>query len=390
MRKAKKLELIPPYLFAQIDKKKAELISKGVDIINFGIGDPDLPTPKHITESLHRAIDDPDSHGYPPYEGTKAFRRAVAAWYKKRFGIDLDPENEVISLIGSKEGIAHIFPAFVDPGDITLCPDPAYPVYKIGTLLANGKPFIFKLRPENNFLPDFSDIDPDTAQKAKILFINYPNNPTGASAPEKILKEAVEFCKEYDILLCSDLAYSEIAYDSYKPQSIFEIPGAKDIAIEFHSLSKTYNMTAHRIGMAVGNAEAICALSTVKTNIDSGVYKAIQTCAVTALTGPQECIGANNKIWQERRDILVNGLNNLGWEITPPQATFYVFAPVPKGFTSASFAEHLLAKCGILVVPGTGYGEQGEGFFRLAITINKDRIKEAIVRLKQAGISFSK
>ena len=381
MKTAKRIKNVPPYLFAQIDKKKAEMQKQGKDIIDFGIGDPDLPTPKHIVDEMKRALDDPKAQRYPPYEGTKDFRQAVADWYQERFGVTLDANNEVMALIGSKEGIAHMILGMIDPGDVALIPDPAYPVYKTMTILAGGKPVLMPLTAKNHFLPDLKKINAKTARKAKIMFVNYPNNPTGAVATLEFYQEAVAFCKKYDILLCSDLAYSEISYDGFNPPSVLQVPGAKDVAVEFHSLSKTYNMTGWRLGMAVGNADGIRALSIIKTNVDSGAYKAIQMAGIAALRGSQSAINESNAIMQERRDILVSGLNRLGFKVEKPKSTFYIWVAVPKGYTSASFAEKLLLQASVLVVPGSGYGKYGEGYVRLAITIPKERIEEALVRL---------
>jgi LL-diaminopimelate aminotransferase len=302
--------------------------------------------------------------------------------------VKLDPESEVLSLIGSKEGIAHIFPAFVDPGEYTLVPDPGYPVYRIGTLLAGGIPHPVPLLKKNAFIPDLSAIDKSIAKKAKLFFINYPNNPTGAIAGRSFLKEAVDFCRKNDILLCSDLAYSEVRFGNYKPMSILEIPGAKDVAVEFHSLSKTYNMTGWRIGMAVGSNKAISALSIIKTNIDSGVFKAIQEAAVEAFKGPQSELDKMNSVYEERMRAMIDGLNGLGWDLPYTKASFYVWAEVPERFTSAGFVSHLLEKTGVLVVPGSGYGKYGEGYFRISITIEKAKIKEACARMKKAGIRY--
>lgn len=388
MRKAKRITSVPPYLFARIDKKKEELRAKGVEIIDLGVGDPDMPTFPRIVEIMHKAIDDPKTHNYPPYEGTLDFRKAVSAWYKRRFNVDIDPLTEVISLIGSKEGIAHVFLAFIDPGDIALIPDPAYPVYKIGTIFAGGTPHIVPLVEKNGFLPDLDAIDKKIAKKAKLLFINYPNNPTSAVADRAFLEKAVAFAKKNDLLLCSDLAYSEVSYDGYRPMSILEIPGAKDRAIEFHSLSKTYNMTGWRIGMAVGSAEAIAALSIIKTNIDSGAFKAIQVAAIEALKGDAKETADNNLIYEKRRDIFVKALNDLGWRIEKPRSTFYIWAKVPKGYTSESFCAEVLDKAGVLLVPGSGYGKYGEGYFRASITSSEDKLIKAATRMKSAGIRF--
>ncbi|MBA3063106.1 MAG: aminotransferase class I/II-fold pyridoxal phosphate-dependent enzyme, partial [Atribacteria sp.] len=290
MKIAQRIQTIPPYLFAEIDKKKEEAIKRGIDIINLGIGDPDQPTPNNIIEKLRESVKDPNTHNYPPYQGTAEFRQAIASWYKNRFGVNLDPEQEVMALIGSKEGIAHIFLAFIDPGDFSLIPDPGYPVYKTGTLFANGFPYIMPLLEENDFLPDLEEIDEEIAQRAKLMFINYPNNPTAAVANKDFFEKVVKFAKKYDILVCHDFAYSEMTFDDYKANSFLEVDGAKEVGIEFHSLSKTYNMTGWRLGFAVGNKEAISALSIIKTNIDSGVFKAIQQAGIEALTGPQDNI----------------------------------------------------------------------------------------------------
>jgi len=382
MKIAQRIETIPPYLFAEIDKKKEEAIKRGVDIINLGIGDPDQPTPNNIIEKLRESVKDPKTHDYPPYAGTAEFRQAVALWYKKRFGVDLDPDNEVMALIGSKEGIAHIFLAFIDPGDFSLIPDPAYPVYKTGTLFANGFPYIMPLLEENGFLPDLEEIDEEIAQKAKIMFINYPNNPTGAVADKNFFEKVVKFAKKYDILVCHDFAYSEMTYDGYKANSFLEVDGAKEVGIEFHSLSKTYNMTGWRLGFAVGNEEAISALSIIKTNIDSGVFKAIQQAGIEALTGPQDNIEKMNKIYTGRRNVVINGLNKFGWNLQPTKATFYIWIPTFNKMKSVDFANLLLEKAGIIVTPGIGYGEYGEGYIRIALTVEEKRLEEAIERLK--------
>ena len=389
MKKSKRLDLIPPYLFVKIEEKKAELVKKGIDIIDFGIGDPDLPTPAHIFKKMHEVLEDKDSSNYPTSKGELSFRKAVADWYKKRFNVVLDPSSEVCCLIGSKEGLAHLFFAYVDAGDRTLVPDPAYPVYKIGTLLAGGEPYFMPLTRENGFLPDLEKVPADVLKKAKILFVNYPNNPTGAVADPEFFKKAVDFAKKNGLLLVSDLAYSEMGFNGYKPHSVLEVPGAKEVAIEFHSLSKTYNMTGWRIGMAVGNREAVAALATIKSNVDSGAFKAIQFAAIAALSGSQDCVEENNRVFGERAKILIDGLNSLGWKMDRLKATFYAWVPVPKGETSSSFTEKLLEKCGILVVPGNGYGSAGEGYIRMAITLPKERIVLAIERMKKAGIRFS-
>ena len=382
MKIAQGIQTVPPYLFAEIDKKKEEAIKKGIDIINLGIGDPDQPTPNNIIEKLRESVKDPKTHDYPPYAGTAEFRQAVALWYKNRFGVNLDPDKEIMALIGSKEGIAHIFLAFIDPGDFSLIPDPAYPVYKTGTLFANGFPYIMPLLEENNFLPDLDKIDEEIAKRAKLIFINYPNNPTSAIADKNFFEKVVKFAKKYDILVCHDLAYSEMTFDGYKANSFLEVDGAKEVGIEFHSLSKIYNMTGWRLGFAVGNEEAISALSIIKTNIDSGAFKAIQQAGIEALTGPQDNIEKMNKIYTGRRNVVINGLNKLGWNLKPTKATFYIWLPTLNKMSSMEFSNLLLEKTGIIVTPGIGYGEYGEGYVRIALTVDEKRLEEALERLK--------
>ncbi|MBD2164512.1 pyridoxal phosphate-dependent aminotransferase [Calothrix membranacea FACHB-236] len=389
MQFAKRLEKIPPYLFAEINRKRHELEAQGVDIINLAIGDPDKPTPAYILQAMHEAIDDAATHNYPPYQGTQEFREAAVKWMERRFGVaDLNPNTEVVCSIGSKEAIHNTFLAFVEAGDYTLIPDPGYPVYRTATLFAGGEPYTMPLKAENQFLPDLNMIPEEVAHKAKLLWINYPNNPTGAIATVDFFAELVAFCKQYDILLCHDNAYSEMAYDGYKPPSVLQVPGAKDVAIEFHSLSKSYNMTGWRIGFAVGNPIGIKGLTQVKSNVDSGVFKAIQQSAIAAYSTNEVELQSLISVYQNRRDIIVKGLQSLGWPIQPPQATLYVWVPVPPGYTSTEFVTLLLDKCGILVPPGNGYGASGEGFFRIALTIPDERMHEAIQRLKDAGIRY--
>jgi len=388
--KAKRISNTPPYLFAEIDKKKAAAIAKGLDIISFGIGDPDQPTPKHIVDAMHAAIDDSKTHDYPPYEGTKSFREAIANWYQKRFQVSLDPNQEVIGLIGSKEGIAHIHYALVDPGDICLIPSPGYPVYNTGCLFAEGEPYFYPLHEKNNYLPDLSAIPKGVCEKAKIIWVNYPNNPTGATCELSFYEELVSWAKKNDIYICSDNAYCEMTYEGYVAPSILQVPGAKEIAIEFVSLSKTYNMTGWRVAAAAGSKELIQALGIIKTNTDSGQFKAIQNAAVAALTGSQQCVADSNQVYQKRRDAIIEGLNSLGWNLKNIKATFYLWAPIPPRFkSSADFCGHILDDCGIIFVPGNGYGPEGEGYFRAAITISEEKIKEGIQRMKDKKITFN-
>jgi LL-diaminopimelate aminotransferase len=383
MRLAKRIEKLPPYLFAEISKKIAAKRAAGVDIVSFGIGDPDIPTPPHILDSLLEASRDPVNHRYPESEGLPEFRRAVADWYQRRFGLRFDPDKEVQPLIGSKEGIAHVALCLVDPGDVALVPDPGYPVYTTGTLFAGGEVHYLPLREEGGFLPDFSALPEEVARRSKVLWLNYPNNPTGAVADLAFYEEAVRFARKYDIAICHDGPYSEVAFDGYKPVSFLQAQGARDVGIEFHSLSKSFNMTGWRIGMAVGNPTLIDALMRVKSNIDSGIPQAIQRMAITALEGPQDCIDEHNAVYERRRDRLVEALRAIGMRVEPPKASLYVWARVPDGFTSADFAARLIDDLGVVITPGTGYGQYGEGYVRLSLTIPDGQLEEGVRRLKQ-------
>ncbi len=384
-----RLQQLPPYLFAELDRMKQEQVKKGVDIISLGIGDPDLPTPPHIIHALAQAAADQKNHQYPSYEGMLGFRKAAADWYRQRFGATLDPATEVLTLIGSKEGIGHLPLAFINPGDIVLVPDPGYPVYQAGTLFAGGESYSMPLTPERNFLPDLGSIPAAVLKRAKILWLNYPNNPTGAVAPREFLAEAVAFSRKHGLILAHDAPYSEIAFDGYRPESILRIDGAKDVAVEFHSVSKTFNMTGWRLGFAVGNAQILAGLGRVKQNVDSGVFQAVQYAAIAALTGPQQCVADNCRIWQERRDALIGSLRDMGFAVAPPRATFYAWVPVPRGFTSSSFCVDLLVRAGVVVTPGNGFGASGEGFVRAAFTVNAERIHEAMDRIRKLGIRGS-
>ncbi len=383
IEKAQRIEQIPPYLFAQIDKKKEEMKQKGMDLIDLGIGDPDLPTPEPIIERMKRALEDPRNHHYPSYEGMIEFRTAAARWFEKRFGVRFDPKTEVLTLIGSKEGIAHIPLAFVNPGDYVLVPSPGYPVYRVATLFAGGIPYFMPLLKENRFLPKFSDIPREVAERSKLLFINYPNNPTAAIAESPFFEEVVAFAKRNGIIVCHDAAYSELAFDGYRPLSLFNVDGAKEVGIEFHSLSKTFNMTGWRIGFAVGNPEIIQGLGRVKTNIDSGLFQAIQEAGIEALSRYETPVPQLIRLYESRRDVMVNGLRDIGLDVDLPKATFYLWIRVPQGYTSAQFATHLIEKAGIVATPGNGFGEAGEGYIRMALTVGEPRLREAIERLKQ-------
>jgi LL-diaminopimelate aminotransferase len=379
---ADRVKNLPPYLFARIDDKIAEAKSRGIDVISLGIGDPDLPTPDNIVDKMAAEIRDPAHHQYPSYVGMLSYREAVAEWYKRRSGIELDARNEVLTLIGSKEGIAHISLCYINPGDIALVPDPGYPVYEIGCTLAGGESYKMPLLEKNGFLPVLEDIPEDVARRARLLFLNYPNNPTSAVAGADFYQKAIAFARKYDIIICHDGAYSEIGFDGYKPLSFLEIPGAKEVGIEFNSLSKAYNMTGWRIAWAAGNSEVIRALGTVKSNLDSGAFQAIQAAGIEALLGPQDIIAKMCAVYQERRDIIIDTLNDMGWHMPKNKAAIYVWAPVPQGYTSEAFAELVLEKAGVVVTPGNGYGACGEGYIRMTLTIATERLREALQRMR--------
>jgi LL-diaminopimelate aminotransferase len=379
---ATRLALIPPYLFKKIDDKKAEVRARGVDIIDLGVGDPDLPTPRFIVDKMLEAVADPGTHHYPAYSGMQGFRQAVARWYRKRFGVELDPESEVLTLIGSKEGIAHLPLGINNPLDVNLMTSPGYPVYQMGSLFAGAHCRFLPLTRETGFLPDLTAIDPLTARDSRALFFNYPNNPTAAVADKEFFARMVDFCREYQIIAVHDAAYTELAFDGFKPPSFLEVPGAKEVGIEFHSLSKTYNMTGWRLGMAVGNPEILRALGKIKSNIDSGAFDAIQMAGIAALDSDQSCVKENCAILEARRDLLVGGLQKLGYDVEFPKATFYVWLAVPPGMTSMDFTTHLLEEAGIVTIPGLGLGTPGEGYVRLALTVPRERLEEALARLK--------
>ena len=382
---ADRLKHLPPYLFKEIDRQKAAVRARGVDIIDLGVGDPDLPTPPHIIEALKKAAEDPANHRYPSYAGMNGFRETVAEWYKTRFGVVLDPRNEVVILIGSKEGIAHLPLAFINPGDPALIPSPAYPVYHIATLFAGGESYFMPLESKNDFLPDLEGIPEDIAKRAALMFLNYPNNPTAATADLGFFDRVVAFAEKHRVLVCHDAAYTEMAFDGYRPPSFLEAEGAKEVGLEFHSLSKTYNMTGWRIGFAVGNREAVQGLGAIKSNIDSGAFQALQLAGQEALRHDQACVAEMRATYARRRDLMVKGLREAGFELNNPRATFYLWVRVPEGFTSAEFVSRLLDK-GVVVTPGNGFGAPGEGYFRIALTQKRGRLEEAVERIKGIDI----
>ena len=382
MRLAKRVEELPPYLFAQISKVIAAKKAQGIDVITFGIGDPDLPTPPHILDRLHRAADNPLNHRYPESEGLPELRQAISGWYERRFEASFDPERECLALIGSKEGIAHMALTLIDPGDVALATDPGYPVYEIGTMFAGGVTIKLPLTRESEWKPDLDAIPEDLAAKAKVLWLNYPNNPTAAVADIAFFEKVVAWAKEYDVSICHDNPYCDVAYDGYRPISIFQVPGARDVAIEFNSWSKIYNMTGWRIGMAVGNGDLVDALMRVKSNIDSGIPQAIQEMAIEAVEGPQDVIDEHNAIYQRRRDRIVEAVRKIGLEVDPPKASLYVWAKLPDGITSGDFAARLIDECAVVVTPGRGYGLNGEGYVRLSVTTPDDQVEEGCQRLE--------
>jgi LL-diaminopimelate aminotransferase len=381
IKKAERIQKLPPYLFAEIDRLKREVAARGVDLINLGIGDPDTPTPPHIIARLREAAGTPANHRYPDYEGLLTFRQAAAGWMERRYGTRFDPGTEVVSLIGSKEGIANMAVAFVDPGDVVLVPDPGYPVYHIGTSFNGGETYRLPLRRENAFLPDLAAIPDEVARRAKLLWLNYPNNPTAAVAPRSFFADVVRFAERHGIIVCHDAAYAEI-YFGERPPSIFEVPGGREVAIEFHSLSKTFNMTGWRVGFAVGHPELIAGLGKVKTNVDSGVFQAVQEAAIAALAGDPGVVENLRAMYRERRDVLIAGLRGIGFAVDPPAGTFYVWVPVPRGLTAAALARRCLEEAGVVVTPGNGFGDAGEGYIRLTLCSPVDRLREAVERLR--------
>jgi LL-diaminopimelate aminotransferase len=386
MRLARRLDKVPPYLFVEISRKIAEKKAQGIEVISFGIGDPDLPTPDNVVSRLREAALDAPNHRYPETEGLPEFRRAAADWYQQRFAITLDPDSEVLSLIGAKEGIGHAGFCFLDPGDVALIPDPGYPVYAIGTWFAGGECHWMPLLEENGWLPDLDAIPADVARRAKVMWLSYPNNPTGAIAELDYFETVVEFAKRNDVVVAHDACYTEVAYDGYRPVSFLQTPGAMDVGIEFHSLSKSYNMTGWRMGMAVGNAELIRGLMVVKSNLDSGVPQAIQHMGIEALKTDQQFTDERNAIYQRRRDRVVQVLRGLGLRMETPRASLYIWARVPEGYTSAEFTELLLEESGVVVTPGTGYGEHGEGYIRLSLTISDEELETGLQRLESLTV----
>jgi LL-diaminopimelate aminotransferase len=384
VRIASRMANLPPYLFAEIDRKKAAKQAEGVDVISLGIGDPDMPTPQRIVDAMAVAITNPKNHQYPAYAGSKPYRAACAEWTRRRFGVDLDPDTEVLALIGSKEGIAHLFPAFIDVGDVTLVPGVGYPVYHTGGILIGGETHWMPMNDGNDWLADFESTPADVLARAKMMFLSYPNNPSSAIAPAEYFDRAIAFAREHDILLVHDNAYSEIGFDGYRPASLLERPGARDVAIELFSCSKAYNMTGWRVAFAAGNADAIKALGTVKSNIDSGIFTAVQDAAIEAMLGPQDDVAEMSALYQRRRDVVMDTLSSIGLTARMPKGTIYVWARIPDGYTSAEYAGLVLDRAGVIVAPGNAYGPDGEGYIRISLATPDDRLAEALQRIADA------
>ncbi len=384
MRFSKRMDTLPPYLFAEIERKIAQKRAAGVDVISLGIGDPDLPTPAYIVEEMQRQVADPRNHRYPTTAGLQEFAQAAARFYQRRFGVEIDPEEEFLAVLGGKEGLAHLCWSTLDPGDLALVPDPGYPVYSGCTLLAGAEPRYLPLRAENHFLPDLDAVSAADARRAKVLFIGYPNNPTSAIVQEGFFERVVEFATKWDIAVVHDNAYSELGFDGYSAPSFLATPGAKDVGVEFWSFSKPFNMTGWRVGFAVGNRQILEPLWRLKSNLDSGVFEAVQRTAAYILDGPWDSVHEMNALYQRRRDVLIEALRSIGVDAMPPKATIYLWIPVPAGYTSAGFAEHVLDQAGVVVTPGTGYGQAGEGFVRISLTTPDDRIEEAVERIRRS------
>ncbi|MDD2442951.1 MAG: LL-diaminopimelate aminotransferase [Desulfotomaculaceae bacterium] len=383
MQKAKRMESLSSGIFNEMEERKKKVESRGIEVINLGVGSPDLPPAPHIIKALSDSVNNPLNYTYS-LVGMPRLYLAVAEWYKKRFNVDLDPGSEVLALMGSQDGLAHLALAYIDPGDIALVPDPGYPIYNFSILMAQGEIHPMPLHAKNYFLPDLSRISGEDAKKAKMMWLNYPNNPTAASADGKFFASVVEFAREYDILVCHDVAYAELAYDGYKPVSFLETPGAKEVGIEFYSLSKTYNMAGCRIGFAVGNREVLAMLALIKSNIDYGVFYAVQEAAIAALRGPQECVAETARTYRRRRDVLVDGLGEIGWEIPRPNASMFIWAPLPPGYTSSTaLTADLLEKAGVIVIPGVAFGEQGEGYVRIALVKEEPVLSETVRRVRE-------
>ncbi len=386
---SERIQALPPYVFARLDELKARAREQGLDLIDLGMGNPDGATPQPVVEAAIAALQNPANHGYPPFEGTASFRRAITNWYQRRYGVNLDPDSEALPLLGSKEGLTHLAIAYINPGDVVLVPSPAYPAHFRGPIIAGAKVHSLILKPENNWLIDLAAIPDAVAEQAKILYFNYPSNPTAATAPREFFAEIVSFARKYEILLVHDLCYAELAFDGYQPTSLLEIPGAKEIGVEFHTLSKTYNMAGWRVGFVVGNRHIIQGLRTLKTNLDYGIFAALQSAAETALQLPDVYLHEVQNRYCRRRDFLIQGLAQLGWDLPTTKATMYLWVPCPPGMGSTDFALSVLQQTGVVVTPGNAFGAAGEGYVRISLIAECDRLQEVLRRFKQANIRYT-
>ena len=388
IKPAERLQALPPYVFARLDELKARAREQGLDLIDLGMGNPDGATPQPVVDAAIRALQDPANHGYPPFEGTASFRRTITDWYRRRYGVELDPSSEALPLLGSKEGLTHLAIAYINPGDLVLVPSPAYPAHFRGPVIAGGEVYSLILKPENDWLIDLGAIPDEVAQRAKMLYFNYPSNPTAATAPREFFEEIVAFARKHEIMLVHDLCYAELAFDGYQPTSLLEIPGAKEIGVEFHTMSKTYNMAGWRVGFVVGNRHIIQGLRTLKTNLDYGIFAALQSAAETALQLPDVYLQEVQERYRRRRDFLIDGLASLGWSVPKTQATMYLWVPCPPGVGSTDFALSVLQQTGVVVTPGNAFGVAGEGYVRISLIADCDRLATALQRLKQANIRY--
>ena len=386
--RADRLQALPPYVFARLDELKAKAREQGLDLIDLGMGNPDGKAPQPIIDAAIAELENPEAHGYPPFEGTQSFRQSITRWYARQYGVELNPESEALPLIGSKEGLGHLALAYVNPGDLVLVPTPSYPAHFRGPLIAGGEIYPLMLSAKDDWIIQLDQIPEEIAQRAKILYFNYPNNPTTATAPKAFYEAIADWARHYEVMLVHDLCYAELAFDGYQPTSLLEIPGAKDFSVEFHTLSKTYNMAGWRVGFVVGNMEIIQGLRTLKTNLDYGIFRVVQKAAETALSLPESYIETVRQRYQKRRDFVISGLNNLGWSVIPSKATMYLWIPCPVGLSSTDFALNVLEKTGVVLTPGNAFGEGGEGYVRLSLIADGDRLGEALKRLQQAGIRY--
>ncbi|MDX2244613.1 MAG: aspartate aminotransferase [Leptolyngbyaceae cyanobacterium bins.302] len=385
---ADRLKILPPYVFARLDELKARAREQGLDLIDLGMGNPDGATPEPVVEAAIEALRNPANHGYPPFEGTAGFRQTITEWYQRRYGVMLNPDSEALPLLGSKEGLTHLALAYVNPGDVVLVPSPAYPAHYRGPLIAGANIYNIVLKPENDWVIDLRDIPDEVAERANILYFNYPSNPTAATASREFFEEVVAFARRFNILLVHDLCYAELAFDGYQPTSLLEIPGAIDIGVEFHTMSKTYNMAGWRVGFVVGNRHIVQGLRTLKTNLDYGIFRVLQTAAQTALQLPDVYLHEVQARYRTRRDFLIEGLTELGWNVPKTKATMYLWVPCPPGVGSTDFALSVLQQTGVVVTPGNAFGVGGEGYVRISLIAECDRLGEALRRLKQAEITY--